>query len=320
MWQRLNASPSATDHRAMALPSICYISATGRDVPFDTIVLRDRLSPPDSAGTAHRVTRRAGLAEGRWSRRHRVCSRGRKEAREDWRRDQSVLRPMRGHGPAYRPLPVLLAAQPVSRETYKAPFELSGRKATQTRYRSLWKRMVFFCIRAHTVRLRGTSGNLSSLPFSPSAWQAIQSLWEAVSDTENDSSDHQANHQALPSVPSFNRGRRAESEVCMDAGRRRSEALESLTAAAYPDDSEAEDSSEGTPDSDATDNKYVQVSETELKEASCCSDDDGIKCQPRVIHRRTAANSEPLRHFSRLTIPYYPTLLASVPFSAWSPA
>lgn len=186
-------------------------------------------------------------------------------------------------------------------KTYKAPFELSGRKATQTRYRSLWKRMIYFCVRAYIFRSRGTSEETLDLPFSTLAWQAVQSLWEAVSEMTDDPSDHQAERRALSLAPQFTGGRRAESEVCREAGRRRSQALDSLTIAALSGDSEAEDVSERAFDSDSTDDEYVQVSDTESEGVSRGTsspihdsfvDDEDTTCQPHVTRRPSSANSK----------------------------
>jgi hypothetical protein len=49
--------------------------------------------------------------------------------------------------------------------SYKSPFELPSRKGTRTRYRSLWKRMVFFCIRIH-LSGENIRKNILHLPFS----------------------------------------------------------------------------------------------------------------------------------------------------------
>jgi hypothetical protein len=53
---------------------------------------------------------------------------------------------------------------------YKAPFELPGREATQKRYRGLWKRMVFFCIRAYLVQAQDTNKGILNLLFSADAY------------------------------------------------------------------------------------------------------------------------------------------------------
>jgi hypothetical protein len=185
-------------------------------------------------------------------------------------------------------------------KTYKAPFELAGRKATQTRYRSLWKKMIFFCVRAYAVRSRDASGESLNLPFSTPAWQAVRTLWEAVSETTDEPMDHRESRQASPCSPPSNRGRRAESEICREAGRRRSQALSSLTAAACSEDSEGEVASQCAHDSDATDDEYVQASDIESEGGSpdtsssprdSCSDDDATTCQPQGVRRLASAKS-----------------------------
>jgi hypothetical protein len=65
---------------------------------------------------------------------------------------------------------------------YKAPFELPGRNATRQRYRTAWKKMIFFCIRAHLVRAQDAVGPASGVPFSARAWSAIEALWNCVSE------------------------------------------------------------------------------------------------------------------------------------------
>jgi hypothetical protein len=67
-------------------------------------------------------------------------------------------------------------------KAYKAPFELSGRNATRKRYRGLWKKMIFFCIRAHLVQAQDADGVVWGIPFSANAWIAIQNLWKVVSE------------------------------------------------------------------------------------------------------------------------------------------
>jgi hypothetical protein len=67
--------------------------------------------------------------------------------------------------------------------SYKAPFELPGRIATQKRYRVLWKKIVFFCMRAHVVRTRDVSGAGLNLPFSEDAWLVIRKLWTSIPET-----------------------------------------------------------------------------------------------------------------------------------------
>jgi hypothetical protein len=99
--------------------------------------------------------------------------------------------------------------------------------------------------------------------------------------------DHRESRQASPCSPPFNRGRRAESEICREAGRRRSQALSSLTAAACSEDSEGEVASQCVYDSDATDDEYVQASDIESEGGSpdtssslqdSCFDDDVTTC------------------------------------------
>lgn len=65
-------------------------------------------------------------------------------------------------------------------KVYKAPFELPGREATKKRYRMLWKRIAFFCIRAHLIRVQDRHSDILNLPFSADAWRMIRSLWTAI--------------------------------------------------------------------------------------------------------------------------------------------
>jgi hypothetical protein len=62
----------------------------------------------------------------------------------------------------------------------KTPFELSGREATKKRYRMLWKRIVFFCIRAHLFQAQDRHRDILSLPFSSDAWLPIRNAWTAI--------------------------------------------------------------------------------------------------------------------------------------------
>jgi hypothetical protein len=63
---------------------------------------------------------------------------------------------------------------------YKAPFELPGRTATQKRYRMLWKKIIFFCMRAYVIRTQVLSGEGLDLPFSEEAWLVSWNLWTSV--------------------------------------------------------------------------------------------------------------------------------------------
>ncbi|KAM0724082.1 hypothetical protein Q7P37_000262 [Cladosporium fusiforme] len=66
-------------------------------------------------------------------------------------------------------------------KAYKDPSELPGRNATRKRCRGLWKNMIFFCIRAHLARAQDVNGVAWGIPFSASAWSAIEDLWKVVS-------------------------------------------------------------------------------------------------------------------------------------------
>jgi hypothetical protein len=66
--------------------------------------------------------------------------------------------------------------------SYKPPLELPSRVPMRTRYRSLWKRMIFFCIRVYQLeeRIRRT---VLCLPFSDDTRLATQTLWSDFADT-----------------------------------------------------------------------------------------------------------------------------------------
>jgi hypothetical protein len=61
---------------------------------------------------------------------------------------------------------------------YKAPFEISGRRATRLRYRRIWKRMIYFCLRAHSVE-ESVRKDILCLPFSKKEKLETCRLWEA---------------------------------------------------------------------------------------------------------------------------------------------
>jgi hypothetical protein len=69
--------------------------------------------------------------------------------------------------------------------SYKSPFELPSRNSTRTRYRSLWKRMVYFCIRIHLLGERIRKDTLH-LPFSDDLQLKTERLWSQLADTTND--------------------------------------------------------------------------------------------------------------------------------------
>lgn len=71
--------------------------------------------------------------------------------------------------------------------SYKSPFELPARNSTRMRYRSLWKRMVYFCIRVHLLG-QDFRNDVLRLPFSAGLQLATERLWFEVSGTMNDSS------------------------------------------------------------------------------------------------------------------------------------
>lgn len=72
--------------------------------------------------------------------------------------------------------------------SYKSPFELHGRDSTRARYRSLWKRMVYFCIRIHLLGV-GVHKDALHLPFSVDLQLSTEGLWSEFDDTTNTSSD-----------------------------------------------------------------------------------------------------------------------------------
>jgi hypothetical protein len=72
--------------------------------------------------------------------------------------------------------------------SYKSPFELPARNSTRMRYRSLWKRMVYFCIRVHLLG-HDFRKDILRLPFSADLQLATERLWFEVSGTINNSSE-----------------------------------------------------------------------------------------------------------------------------------
>jgi hypothetical protein len=61
---------------------------------------------------------------------------------------------------------------------YKAQLELPGREVTQKRYRGLWKRMVFFCIRVYLVQAQDSNKGILNLPFSADAYKLLMRVYE----------------------------------------------------------------------------------------------------------------------------------------------
>jgi len=82
--------------------------------------------------------------------------------------------------------------------SYKSPFELPSRNSTRTRYRSLWKRMVFFCIRIHLLG-ENIREDVLHLPFPNDLQLKTERLWSQLTDTTN---DQFPTHGSLPSQQS----------------------------------------------------------------------------------------------------------------------
>lgn len=72
--------------------------------------------------------------------------------------------------------------------SYKSPLELPSRDSTRTRYRSLWKRMIFFCIRVYLLEER-TRRTILCLPFSDDTQLVTERLWSEFVETTNTSSN-----------------------------------------------------------------------------------------------------------------------------------
>lgn len=86
--------------------------------------------------------------------------------------------------------------------SYKSPFELPGRDTTRKRYRSLWKRMVYFCVRIHLLE-ESLQKNTLRLPFSADLQLATKKLWSEFMETRDTSSDVRGDllsHQSGPST------------------------------------------------------------------------------------------------------------------------
>jgi hypothetical protein len=66
--------------------------------------------------------------------------------------------------------------------SYKSPFELPSCDSTRARYRSLWKRMVYFCIRIHLLG-EGVHKDALQLPFSVDLQLPTEGLWSEFEDT-----------------------------------------------------------------------------------------------------------------------------------------
>lgn len=64
-------------------------------------------------------------------------------------------------------------------QPYKAPFELPGRGSTRVRYRSCWKRLLYFAFRLHRLDRSMREGFLG-VQLSPRQHEAIQETWMAL--------------------------------------------------------------------------------------------------------------------------------------------
>jgi hypothetical protein len=162
---------------------------------------------------------------------------------------------------------------------YKAPFELPGRNATRKRYRAAWKKMIFFCIRAHLVRTRDAVGPASGVPFSTHAWSAIEALWICVSGGIDAPSE--------------------QAEIPAEDLEDHAQLLDDYSQAQDNDeDMEDDDLDEISSDSEELDDEYVQLpgvgivegSPWTLSPVSADLNNDGNMRQPR-IGRRTGSES-----------------------------
>jgi hypothetical protein len=72
--------------------------------------------------------------------------------------------------------------------SYKSPFELPSRQSTRTRYRSLWKKMVYFCVRIHLLG-ESLRKDYLYLPLSDDLQVATEKLWSKFSKTTDATSD-----------------------------------------------------------------------------------------------------------------------------------
>lgn len=107
--------------------------------------------------------------------------------------------------------------------SYKSPFELPSRKSTQTRYRSLWKRMVYFCVRIHLLR-ENVRKDILHLPLSADLQLSTEKLWYQFVESSDISSDSRGisptKQSSFPSPvmrPSATRRKSAKAFVPMPA-------------------------------------------------------------------------------------------------------
>lgn len=155
---------------------------------------------------------------------------------------------------------------------YKAPFELPGRNATRKRYRAAWKKMMFFCIRAHLVQVQDAVGSASGVPFSAHAWSAIEALWNAVSGRVD-----------LPPEQASITAEYLEHHVQPLSGY--------AQAQADDEDAEEDDLDESSSDSEESDDEFIQLPDVGTIEGSPGTpsslnadlNNDGNMRQPRIV-------------------------------------
>jgi hypothetical protein len=161
--------------------------------------------------------------------------------------------------------------------SYKSPLELPSRDSTRTRYHSLWKRMIFFCIRVYQLE-ESIRRTILCLPFSDDTRLATQTLWSDFADTAefspNVSSDVllQQESSVSPST-SFDRLRRKDKYIALAQRAGAGLAISADSPAsnvigAINEGNRADESDEY----DETDAEYVQTSGSESADDHADSD------------------------------------------------
>jgi hypothetical protein len=179
-------------------------------------------------------------------------------------------------------------------KAYKAPFELPGRKATRKRYRGLWKKMIFFCIRACLVREQDAIGPALGVPFSTNAWAAIRKLWEAVSGGLDIPLDDWRERQRLRGRSFAVTTHKERTGAMIEDVEHHDQVLGGFASDQDDDEyMEPDDLDEGSSDSEESDDEYTQLPDTGSVEGSLESvlsrsvesDNDGAMSQPRSASR-----------------------------------
>jgi hypothetical protein len=166
--------------------------------------------------------------------------------------------------------------------SYKSPFELPSRNSTRTRNRSLWKRMIYFCIRIHLLG-ENTRKEILHLPLSNDLQLKTKRLWSQLANTTNDQShahgvlpSQQSNSFQPAALPDVKRGKAMRASTpekpavnnCLPAASSHGDTIEIVSDSDCVEDIHEEEEEE---DDDA-DEEYVQLS-TSANEDEADEDD-----------------------------------------------